>query len=346
VRFFKSWSSTSESKPEAYTGKHEAEIGPIAIEFEAFKPNPAFADTSNPGPHHVYPPILPRAGTSPPPIDPILKSFLDSMWQRAEPATGATRGVNLIGTRSGQVTPQRDAYAKQTRGAMVRDFSNTNNLKRTDAITFRGDSRGPQEILVGNGKSGGFNPPNTRTDDGYLYGSIFSGFQSYMKSRFKTDITMADFVSAVNGSAPSPAAKHVLADYLMWRMVMESEALHIGTMVQSEFLKAYVSTSSSLLVSKVFAGMHASGSRTGWLYICRVRGGFVIPAAGTLWGKGEQEIAQLGPISPRDIIGFAKVAAGVSPWASDGPIYVRRDFRKGAPDSFSRMYNMLSGWVP
>jgi len=334
-------------KPDAYTGEHDSAIGAIGVEFEAFTPNPLYVDTLPPPTTLSYPTNVPKNQTGLPPIDPILKRLIESLWKRAEPAAGATRGAVQIGSRGGTVTPQRDAYRPQTRGAAtITDMDHIGKLARINAITFRGDTRSPQALLVGNGKSGGFTPPNSRTDDFYIYGAVFNGFKIYMKSRFGVDITMADYVSAIAGSAPSAQAKHVLADYMMWRAVMESEAMHTGRMVADEFLKAYISTSRSLAVARSFA--HAKGNMVAWFYITRVRGGFVIPDAGVKWGTIEQEIAQFGPIPPADILGFRKSFSGGqgNHWAGTGPIYIRRDFRKSEPDAFAKAFNMLSGWVP
>lgn len=350
ARFFQGFSNEYAAwKPNRYKGSQDSAIGSIGAEFEGFVPDPKYADARMPKVDHDYPLIVPRAGAHLPPINPILKSLVETLWKRAQPATGATRGNIQIGGRRDQAfpqrdaVPQRDAYVAQTRGASVVDFSNTTSLVRTNAVTLRGDTRGPQEIIVGNGVSGGFNPPNTRTDDYYIYGPVFNAFKGYMKNRFGVDITMADYVSAVAGSAPSAAAKHVFADYIMWRAVMESEALHIGNMVSNELLKAYISTSRSLVIARNF-GHRFGAVSDAWIYVCYVQGGFTIPPAGSKWGTVEQEIAQLGPLPPVNIVGFKKSSSLVFPGAE--PIYVRRKFRKTEPEAFRRVFEMLSGSAP
>ncbi len=367
-RFFQGLSNEyRDYKPEGYSGSHDAGVGSMAAEFEAFEPNPRYTSTAIGDTTAAYPLIESKDKSKLPPIDPILQRLIQSKWTRAEPqemkkpgddkqkvySPTPSRGNFVIGQRGGTVTPQRDTYVPhiQSAGAnSIDDWKDMANIKRVNAITFRGDSRGPQALLVGNGRTGGFNPPDTRTDSGYIFGPVFDVFQSYMKTRFNVDIDMGTYVSAIAGSAPTPAAKHVLADYLMWRAIMGSEAMHAGRMIANEFLKAYISTSRSLKTARYFAHLYKGTRMEAWFYITRVRGGFYYPARvqgeDTKFTTIEQEVAQLGSITPENIVGFRKSLLMEGNWAGNGPIYVRREFRKSDPVAFTKAFNMLSGWDP
>ena len=206
-------------------------------------------------------------------------------------------------------------------------------------MTFRGDTRGPVELIQ---TAGGFYPPSTRTDRYYIENGIYPYFATYMKKRYDREISKVDFLSAVDQST-SPDAVKIFVDYMMWRKITEGESMHLGRMVAHECLKGYISTSRSIDKSIAFGTRF--GKQDGWIYVTLVRGGFVVPADGVLWGSSEQEIAQWGPVVSADVVGFARLTKLYRP-AADAPIYFRRSFRHKEPKAFLKMHAIMSGWVP
>jgi hypothetical protein len=327
----------------------DPDIGAVAAEFEAYEPNPLYAKNRLPSVHEAYPQITPKNLPPVAPLDPPLRAIIDSLWKRAEPAQGAARGPVTMGMR-GQATPvgpaskQDSVYHQhvnplQTTGAaFTDDWKHLDTIQRTNAVTFRGDSRPPNWVL---GRDMGFYPPNSRNDDFYLYGVVFQKFQDYMKRRYGRDIGMADYVSAMSGNAPTAEAKSLLINYMMWRKITEGEAFHLGRMVASEVLKGYISTSRSLPMATQFGTRYNAVS--GWIYLTQVRGGFIVPPSGVKWGTKEQEIAQWGPISAANVVGFRRIdrfGGGL------GPIYIRPAFRKTETRAFRNALDTLSHKPP
>jgi hypothetical protein len=211
-------------------------------------------------------------------------------------------------------------------------------VQRRNAVTFRGDSRSPYDVIT---KAKGFHPPNSRTDRGYLEKNIYATFADYLKRRYGREISQADFLKAVDSTLPDRAKQSLLIDYMMWRKITEREAAHLGRMVSSEFLKGYISTAISIDTSLHFATGY--GARPGWLYLTVVHSGFEVPDGQSFWGAEEAEIAQWGPIPAERIVGFVHVQADKIP---DGPIFIRRSFRAAEPEAFEHMFKVMSGWIP
>lgn len=328
--------------------KPDSEIGAVQSQFEAFEPNPAFKDMAPPPFSWVYPVITPEHIPSKfAAFDPIQRAMIDTLWKRGEVTAGATRGPVTIGARGrpasavqGQWKEDQTFHPKVAAIGgkfAIDDWKYMDQIPRTNAVTMRGDSRPPSWVI---GKDGGFHPPNKRTDEFYLYGSVFNYFQSYMKRRYDREISEQDYRSALNHVVPSPYDKKLLADYLMFRKIAEGEAFHLGRMVANEALKGYISTAKAFPVALSFGTRYFSVS--GWVYITMVRGGFVVPQMGDKWGTKEQEIAQWGSIAAEDIVGFRRI----TPSGGTGPIWIRPSFRKGESKAFRKLFNMLSHWAP
>lgn len=187
--------------------------------------------------------------------------------------------------------------------AIASDWKLFEAIPRTNAVTFRGDSRSPNDVIA---KARGFYPPNSRTDRYYLENNIYAAFKDYLKRRYDRDLTQAEFLDAVDRALPAKEYKSLIVDYLMWRKITEKEAVHLGRMVETECLKGYISTAKSIDTSLFFATGY--GSRPGWLYLTVVQEGFMVPAgAENYWGSEEAEIAQWGPVPAERIVGFVHV---------------------------------------
>lgn len=319
------------------------EIGWVIGEFEAFAMNPQFSSNRAPATSHPFPQISPVTPTAYTPIDTMTQRLIDSMWKRAEPAAGAKRGEFQIGSRGQAPVKTAGSYMPHVaptggKTAFPEDWAFMKQIPRTNAITFRGDARCPRELITG---AGGFSPPSSRTDRYYLEGPIANFFIAYMKQRYSRDVSKVDFLAAVDQTVTSDEAKRLLIDYLMWRKITEGKKMHLGRMVVQECLKGYISTSRSPSVANFFGSGY--NQRSAWVYITRVRGGFVVPDTGKKWGTGEQEIAQWGPIGPVDILGFKKTDQFNKPLS---PVYIRRSFRKKEPKAFEQAFNFMSHQIP
>jgi hypothetical protein len=305
-------------------------------------------------------PVIQELKNAPPPgpMDMVIKRLMESAWKSAEPVN-AQRGPVMMGARGGLSTgftpaPTYRPQVRPTAGGgyttlgnddpIASDWKLFQDIKRKNAVTFRGDSRSPHQVIV---KCGGFYPPNTRTDRDYLKDTVYPAFNSYLSRRYKVQIKENDFFRIVDQNLMTGEDKQLFIDYMMWRQITEREAGHLGRMVDNECLKGYVSTTPKYGTAFSFAQKKTG---QGWIYITKVYGGFVIPEdKTTLWGSEEMEIAQYGPIPADRIVGFVRVGQGDLFGEKfpklEGPIYFRPSFRAEEPEAFNYLFNELSAKI-
>ena len=330
------------------------DIGWLATEFEAFEPNPKYSWNARPMPSKdAWPIVVPNKAPLIGDLPKIIENLVKATWKYAEPKAGAARGNIIMGTR-GMAAPGNvaaETFHAQQRPTtpnikstfpvdtpIASDWKVFEQIKRTNAVAFRGDTRPPIEVIS---NQNGFNPPNSRTDRFYLENNIFNAFDSYSKRRFQRPVDKGDFLRAVDSAVPAAADQKLLVDYLMWRKITEREAVHLGRMVENECLKGYISTARAIDTSIGFGT--AYNSKPGWIYLVVVHGGFVVPwGAKNNWGSEEAEIAQWGSIPSERIVGFMHLDR----FKPDSAIFVRRSFRKNEPKAFEEMFNVMSGKTP
>jgi hypothetical protein len=215
------------------------------------------------------------------------------------------------------------------------DWKTMEQLPRVSGYTFRGDTRAPGAVA----RAGGFDPPMTRTDAYYVDRVVKPAFKSYMLRRYGQNVSDAEFTAAYNRVAPANSAeRHVLNNYFVWRVMAQNEAFHVGRMLADEALKGYISTSRAVSVARAFA------KANGWVYLTRVRGGFLVPDKGTTtWTQifGEQEIALPAKLEWGDVFGFRQLDPTENRKLT-GPIYFRKGF-EGHRIAFAEAYDLLSG---
>jgi hypothetical protein len=344
----------SEYKPEPgkYDESMNAHLGWLPTEFEVFAPNPKH---SWKGRRRVekdeWPIIVPKAAPPVGDLPQLIQNVLKRTWKTAEPSF--FRGNITIGTRGGPAPELNDhfnSYVRPSKTVINTTFKNNDaiasdwkvfeQIKRTNAVAFRGDTRSPLEVIA---KAKGFFPPLSRVDQSYyIENNIFHEFASYMLRRYGQVLTKDDFLNAVRITAVSEQDKKRLVDYLMWRKITEREAIHLGRMVENECLKGYISCSRAIDSSIGFGTKY--NSQPGWLYLVVIYGGFVVPwNHKSLWGSEEAEIAQWGEVKAADIVGFTELD-NYNP--KGGPIFMRRSFRKAEPAAFEYMFNTMSGMTP
>jgi hypothetical protein len=359
----------SKSKPKYKDAKvsdqQVAEIGfsPGSWGFESFEEKPEWGWEKRVRPRVVtgWPTIVPRAA---PPLGKklplLIERMMESTWQFAEPADMQARSSTLvIGARgkskaellqritySPQVRPTRNGDSPgggltvqtPSKSAIASDWKVFEQIDRTHAVTFRGDTRCPWDVIV---KCDGFHPPSSRTDQAYLE-NVYVEFASYLDRRYGRPLTKDAFMKAVNKEAAMPREQRTLVDYMMWRKIVERDAVHLGRMVENECLKGYISSSRSIDVAMDFASK--SLTQPGWLYVTIVHDGFVVPHGLTEnWGTNEAEVAQWGPIPSQRVVGFRRVTSNGSPV---GPIFMKRRFRMEDPKAFDEVFDVMSGKKP
>lgn len=238
-----------------------------------------------------------------------------------------------------QVTPLKDFDRRLKErfhylaAAIPTDWKVTEQLERVNAYTFRGDQRDPNAVQA----AGGFQPPISRTDDYYVDNVIFPMFRDYMKRRFNVDITKQVFQRVYTQQLVFPQDRMMMANFFTWRSMVEGEAYHLGRMLASQALKGYISTTRSVSVAKGFA------DRVGWVYLTRVRGGYLVPDKGKHeWTAifGEQEIALPGPLGWDEIFGFRQTN---NHYKFTGPIYLRQGLAGRNAAAFQQAFRLFSG---
>lgn len=336
-----------------------SEFGSLAAEFEAYEPNPAYSwETMKRGPMPskdkwwiCNPKYGPPIGSLPL----VIQRAINSTWKYTQPWKDAERrnpGGVVIGTRNvadpKAVLAQTYHTQKRPTGKMINstmgnadaiasDWGIFKTIPRTNAVAFRGDTRGPRALA----DCGGFTPPNTRTDRSYLEGKVYDFFSGYLKSRYGRTLTQGEFLRAVDSAAPTATDKALLIDFCMWKRLTDREAAHMGRMVENETLKGYTSTSRSIDTSISFGT--AYNSKPGWVYVVLVHGGFVVPwGEKSLWGSEEAEIAQWGEIPTERIVGCMHLDR----FKPDSPAFFRRSFIKKEHKAFEYMLDVMSGMTP
>lgn len=335
-----------------------ADVGEVVTRFEPLTPDPQYRFVGR-IPPTSWGIVKPKTGPPIGDLPELIKNLIKATWKFAEPdaskfdathARAASHGIS-IGARGGGVPVGDYKFHQQVRPtkpdihttfmndtAIASDWKVFDWIRRTNAVTFRGDSRSPNTVI----KAQGFYPPNSRTDTYYLENNIYPAFEDYFKRRYGRNLSSVDFLDVIDGTAATPSAKSLLVDYMMWRKITERESVHLGRMVESECLKGYISTARSIDTSLHFATGY--GQKPGWLYLTVVHSGFVVPGGKEhYWGSAESEIAQWGPIPADRIVGFVHVQQNKIP---NGPIFIRRSFRVTEPEAFEHMFKVMSGMTP
>lgn len=333
------------------------DLGALILNYEPFLPDIHYS-FANRDPTGSLETVVPKTGPPIGDLPELIQRMIKSTWKLTEPSdtnVQGSRGIT-IGTRDGAVPASGANYHAQARptktmlpsklqneDAIASDWKLFDLIQRTNAVTFRGDSRSPLRVIS---EAHGFYPPNSRKDDDYLENNIVVAFQDYISRRYQ-DIPPdpKKILDAIKAVAVSPEAKKLVVDYMMWRKITEGEAIHLGRMVQNECLKGYISTARSIDTALGFAT--ANGARPGWVYLTVVHGGFVVPLGKQdYWGSHEWEIAQWGPIPDTRIVGFVHAVSKDNKLTPEGPIFILRNFRWSEPDAFKRMFKIMSGMTP
>jgi hypothetical protein len=269
-----------------------------------------------------------------------------NQWNAARRSPDAERKLPA-GMHRGLNTP--DTARPLFRGASpASGWKEIPGLKRVNAYVFRGDKRRVTDVRA----DGGFHPPSARTDDGYVQ-VISKRFAQYLKAQFGKDVDPADVAQYIRGQGP---AGKVFVEYEIWRAVLDAEKFHIGRMVDSEFLRGYISTSRNPAVAKRFAtSASEDGKRapTYAVYAVHSEGGFLLPPrAQHIHGfKGDEaEIAHPGSIPWRKVMAFR---TGMDMNLNDdrtfyksSVIFVRKGFRQADLRGFGEVVAALGALPP
>jgi hypothetical protein len=213
------------------------------------------------------------------------------------------------------------------------NWQHLNQIELINAFTFRGDTRPPELIRA----DGGFLPAYKRTDDAYKAATA-ERFYEFMSRREGLTLDEEDkhaFIQAVIGFINDQGKDGKLfCEYHYWMTVLEQQQMHLVAMTNDPFHKAFVSTTRDIRTARVGAmGLLASNNGAtkhgnfGWIYVTRVKPGFLLKTGVAGIIKEEAEVSHLGEIPWKDIYGFRCVAPG-------SPVYLRKDLENSDSNAF------------
>ena len=222
------------------------------------------------------------------------------------------------------------------------DFDHITKFEQVAAYAFRGDSRTPEQIQAADG----FHPPASRTDSFYQE-TIANHFMAYLERKEGVKLqgqAAEDFKQKVLGYIRGKGeAGRKFAEYEAWRTLLSKEEMHIKYMTGNSFLKAYVSGTRDVTFAKEASSGIAGGAGAvktlavgnGFVYVLRIKSGFMLkPGVGGL-SIPEGEIAHLGPIKWKNVYGFRNVADGED-------VYIRNMFDQEDNAAFKLVLASLS----
>jgi hypothetical protein len=253
-------------------------------------------------------------------------------------------------------------YAKDSSGKDISVTAfNHIKLKIVSGYAFRGDTRDPSEIK----RAGGFLPNSTRdnhwnlvqkkiieeklidsgTGVAKLPGGVDFGSFSLGGGKIAVDIEAKAAASRQMGkSAPDlPFTYNETRTDL--RVYMENEILGI-----------FVSLTKSVPIAKMFAATTAfkQGKKTGWVYVCRITGGFEFPKKGEMMqaslsgvaapvSKAEQEVAQPGMVDWDDVVAFRELDTDLQgPLLLKNKVYIRSGIKEESGGNvFTEIFELL-----
>jgi len=283
--------------------------------------------------------VLPNVKPTPEsdPFEQILKAtdeFLKAMYAREEQEainSGKTIPPKvkqpIIGS---QRTKESDLFSP--------DVKNTkplhSDMDRISCFAFRGDSRDPVDIL-----QTGFLPNLARKDPNYkppLPGERKDRIQA-MLDTVQNDMNPKSWIQAM----------------------VEARVFVIGDFVEYEAYGAFISTSKSLAIAKCFTSFYHFQFQTdktldiynteAFCYIVHLSNALYLAPHGALQRAinkfhniKEQEISNIGPITPQKIYGFRLCCALPIGQRLVGPVWLRKDLKLKSAE-FSSLYDVFSG---
>lgn len=289
-------------------------------------------------------------------LDDFFERMKQHQWQAATPFVNrlagpahVTRGFMAIGARRdlGASPMLVDNSKPRFPGGHATDWKLIPDLKRVNAYVFRGDKRDPSQIKA----AGGFQPPSTRVDDAGVK-LIAKRFVDYMKQRFNKDVNDADVIQYINSQGTSGKT---FVEYEIWRAILKGEEMHIGRMVQDEFLKGFISTSRDVKVGLHYMTAGSADLQSGpnaGLYVLHSELGFLLPpqAENVHGTKGtEAEIAHPGPLPWSKVMAFrthVKVDFNDDrTFRKTKVLFFRKGFRQVDPQGFEEVFWALGSLV-
>lgn len=290
--------------------------------------------------------ILPRPAVT---LDNFFVQMKERQWQAATPFINrlggpahVSRGFLAIGARRdlGANPMMVDNSKPRFPGGHATDWNLIPELKQVNAYVFRGDKRDPSQIKA----HGGFQPPGTRTDDAMVK-VIAHRFVLYMKQRFNKDVNETDVIQYIKSQGTSGKT---FVEYEIWRAILKGEEMHIGRMVQDEFLKGFISTTRDVKTAYGFMSGNSADLQRGpnsGIYALHSDIGFLLPpAAEHVHGtKGtEAEIAHPGPLPWSKVMAFRTYVTidfnDDRTFRKTKVLFFRKGFRQADPNGFEEVF--------
>lgn len=279
-----------------------------------------------------------------------LRRLIDHGWRTASAAKAGPQQT-LMGAHRGAppavpAAPQKSVLRQAFGNALVANFHHVELFEQVAAYTFRGDKRPPDVIRADRG----FHPPSTRMDDTYVEAMALE-FYRYLRVRHGLQLdgdAKTQWVRTMVGVIRNPQSaddRRLVDEFAFWRQVMRQGEMHLQAMTDESFLKGYISTARD--IDTAFTGATgalagAKGQKAqalgefGWIYVLRVRSGFLVKKGVGGVTKQEGEIAHLGSIPWEDVMGFMPASYG------ERPIYLRNMFDQQDYTAFKQVLGTLS----
>jgi hypothetical protein len=282
-------------------------------------------------------------------LDDFFTRMAQRQWQAATPFVNrlagpahVSKGFLAIGARRdlGANPMTVDNSKPRFPGGHATDWNLIPELKQVNAYVFRGDKRDPSQVKA----HGGFQPPSTRTDDSMVK-VIAARFVQYMKQRFNKDVNEADVIQYIKSQGTSGKT---FVEYEIWRAILKGEEMHIGRMVQDEFLKGFISTSRDVKVALGFMAGDSADLKRGpnsGVYALHSGLGFLLPpAAENVHGTKatEAEIAHPGPLPWSNVMAFRTFVTvnfnDDRTFRRTNVLFFRKTFRQADPKGFEEVF--------
>jgi hypothetical protein len=277
-----------------------------------------------------------------------LQKLIDFGWRTASAPKGArATGFNIGGARASAGAAEPGNHLRRGFGngkAIASNWDHVTKFEQVGAYAFRGDTRPPEQIMT----AGGFQPPSQRSDDFYRT-TIAEQFYEYMTRKeglALSDGDKANFVEQVKRFMTLQGADSKLfSEYHFWRTVLDNQQMHIASMTVNSFLKAYISTTRDAQKAAdasqgTLGGVGVQQVSYGWIYLLKIKSGFLLKKGIGGVGQTEGEIAHLGPVAWKHVFGFMH--------RLDRQIYLRNYFDQEDYPAFQlalRSFSNIDPWL-
>jgi hypothetical protein len=176
-------------------------------------------------------------------------------------------------------------------------------------------------------------------------------FKRVIAYAFRGDARVPSSIKSAGGFNPNYTRPDQIAKAAA-KGAPQDQALNLVDFLKDQFYGGYISVCKSYAVTKAFATGKAGTTprEAGWVYVCLVEGGFLIPPAGTIKATkkhpeikilhNEQEISMPGLLDWEDVVACRKVNRKGN---FEGNIFMQKSFHRVDPQAKMKIWRLLSG---